>query len=94
MIERASMDVDPGSLVSINARAVDANEEEFCSQITLERGDVGVCVKRLQRALNVQETGEYGPYTEQKVKDFQELFELPITGIITPTDWALIEFIT
>jgi hypothetical protein len=97
MITAVHFDVDKGGTVSVSARSTDEPVEIICRRLTLQLGDEGACVKRIQKGLGFGEgglTGLFGPYTEQKVKDFQALFDLEVTGIITPKEWALIEFIT
>lgn len=54
----------------------------------LKLGSHGAAVKTLQRALPVQETGEFGPTTELIVKRFQGLNGLEVDGVVGPLTWA------
>ena len=55
----------------------------------LENGSKGNDVKRLQRLIGIGETGNFGPLTEQKVKDWQTANGLKVDGIVGDKTWAL-----
>lgn len=70
----------------------------------LMRGDSGIDVFRMQHSLNrisdsfplipkLQITGFFDENTENAVKVFQEVFGLPITGIVDSDTWYRIRFI-
>ncbi|MEM9970644.1 MAG: peptidoglycan-binding protein [Pseudomonadota bacterium] len=50
----------------------------------LRRGLTGAPVKRLQRHLNIAADGDFGPATEQAVRDFQAAAGLKVDGIAGP----------
>ena len=65
---------------------------------TVQRGDSGTSVARLQLILGYiglfypeiaspALDGIFGSGTEQAVRDFQQYFGLPVTGIVTASDW-------
>jgi hypothetical protein len=60
----------------------------------LQLGDAGLAVRRLQRALRRAGgspgpvDGQFGPDTEQAVRDFQESHDLDADGIAGPRSWA------
>jgi peptidoglycan hydrolase-like protein with peptidoglycan-binding domain len=54
----------------------------------LTRGSSGDAVKELQKALNVDVDGFFGPKTEDAVKAFQTAQSLPVDGIAGPRTWA------
>ncbi len=66
---------------------------------TVQTGDTGIAVARLQFLLGYISLfytgittpaldGIYGSKTAQAVRDFQQNFGLPVTGIVTADDWA------
>jgi len=61
---------------------------------TIEKGATGEAVKLLQHLLNnyvgpVDVDGEFGPSTEQAVKDFQEFWgSLTVDGIVGSLTWT------
>ncbi|GAA0534747.1 peptidoglycan hydrolase-like protein with peptidoglycan-binding domain [Saccharopolyspora erythraea NRRL 2338] len=67
-------------------------------QPSIKNGDTGEAVKRLQRALNrapdvpglmvLQVDGIFGPLTEGRVREFQQLIKsLIVDGIVGPLSW-------
>jgi len=50
----------------------------------LARGSVGDGVKEIQKALNIEVDGFFGPKTEQAVKEFQAAQSLDVDGIVGP----------
>ena len=70
----------------------------------LSLGDSGIDVFRMQHSLNVISnefplipkiaiTGYFGEETENAVRIFQEVFNLPVTGIVDSETWYRIRFI-
>lgn len=55
---------------------------------TVERGDRGVAVKRVQRALGLPADGVFGPKTVKAVKRFQAARGLTADGVVGPATWA------
>lgn len=53
----------------------------------LKRGSKSNNVKRLQRKLNLNADGTFGPKTENAVKEFQKKNGLKIDGIVGPITW-------
>jgi peptidoglycan hydrolase-like protein with peptidoglycan-binding domain len=59
-------------------------------------GDTGPGVEKVQFALvahgyNIKVDGNYGPQTENAVKDFQKNQGLKVDGIVGPITWAKLE---
>ncbi len=59
---------------------------------TIRQGSSGSVVRVLQQLLNFKELclrvdGEFGPLTEEAVKDFQRLNNLPVEGIVDAQTW-------
>jgi soluble lytic murein transglycosylase-like protein len=50
----------------------------------LERGDRGPAVATLQRKLDIQADGAFGPVTQRAVKRFQRRQDLAVDGIVGP----------
>jgi peptidoglycan hydrolase-like protein with peptidoglycan-binding domain len=72
--------------------------------LPLSLGDSGIDVFRMQHSLNVISnefplipkiaiTGYFGEETENAVRIFQEVFNLPVTGIVDSETWYRIRFI-
>jgi peptidoglycan hydrolase-like protein with peptidoglycan-binding domain len=57
---------------------------------TLNPGDQGRSVKRLQRALGVTPDGIYGPGTERRVRRFQRRHHLPGDAIVGAATWRML----
>ncbi|TVP60028.1 MAG: peptidoglycan-binding protein [Nodularia sp. (in: Bacteria)] len=53
-------------------------------QVNLRLGSSGAAVTEVQRALNVQPTGYYGPTTTRVVREFQARNNLRVDGIVGP----------
>jgi hypothetical protein len=58
------------------------------TQRTLEQGDQGADVARLQQSLGVPIDGDFGPVTTAQVKAFQAAAGLVVDGIAGPLTWA------
>lgn len=54
---------------------------------TLKKGSKGNSVKELQKKLNLQVDGIFGPITEEAVKEFQKNNGLVDDGIVGPKTW-------
>lgn len=57
---------------------------------TIRRGDKGEEVSMLQRYLGINPVANFGPQTEQKVKDFQKANGLKDDGVVGPITWKKI----
>ena len=57
---------------------------------TVEPGDRGRTVKRLQRALGLTPDGIYGKGTKRAVRRFQRRHSLPVDGIAGPATWRML----
>lgn len=73
----------------------EAEEEDALP--TLARGAVGASVRQLQEALvelewEIDVDGDFGPATDEAVREFQEQNELDIDGIVGPLTWAALGF--
>lgn len=55
---------------------------------TVERGDRGAAVKKVQRALGLGADGIFGPNTAKAVKRFQARRGLTADGVVGPATWA------
>jgi peptidoglycan hydrolase-like protein with peptidoglycan-binding domain len=58
---------------------------------TLERGDRGAAVKKLQRLLHVRADGIFGKGTKRALKRFQRRHGLTADGIVGPATWAALK---
>ena len=54
----------------------------------LKRGSKGQAVKTLQTALGIGADGNFGPQTENKVKEYQATKALVVDGVVGPQTWA------
>jgi peptidoglycan hydrolase-like protein with peptidoglycan-binding domain len=54
------------------------------NHITLQPGDTGLTVKKLQAALGVAEDGVFGPDTTHALMAFQEEQGIDVDGIVGP----------
>ena len=76
--------VGPLTLAALDRRAAaDTNDGS-----TLERGDRGPAVERLQRALGITADGIFGKQTLKAVRAFQESAALAVDGIVGPRTLA------
>jgi peptidoglycan hydrolase-like protein with peptidoglycan-binding domain len=57
---------------------------------TLERGDRGPSVKRLQRALHLDADGVFGPGTKRAVRRFQRRHDLHADGVVGTATWRVL----
>src|SRR5947208_3519766 len=55
--------------------------------VSLQMGSEGESVKQIQARLSVQQTGMFGPTTENCVKAFQAAHGLDADGIVGPLTW-------
>lgn len=55
-----------------------------------KKGDNSPQVASLQKALNINADGKFGPATEQAVRDFQKKNNLTVDGIVGPKTWNLL----
>lgn len=55
--------------------------------VTLKKGSRGAQVVTLQRKLNLQADGIFGPLTEEAVKEFQKANGLTVDGIVGTNTW-------
>jgi len=68
------------------------------SHPTLRRGSRGPAVMELQRKLNgvsgagLVVDGDFGPRTEQAVRNFQAFFQLGVDGIVGPKTWGMVDY--
>lgn len=56
----------------------------------LAKGDKGQDVKRIQNALGVEPTGNFGPETQAKVKAYQDRKGLKADGVVGPATWNML----
>lgn len=54
------------------------------NHITLQQGNTGLTVKKLQAALGVAEDGVFGPDTTQALMAFQEEQGIAVDGVVGP----------
>lgn len=59
----------------------------------LRRGSKGEEVKVVQRLLVIKDDGDFGPITDQAVKDFQHKQKLVVDGVVGPKTWAKLDLI-
>ena len=77
------------ALASAHSRSSKASESaEVFERSALERGDRGLAVERLQRALGITADGIFGRQTLKAVRAFQESAALAVDGIVGPRTLA------
>ena len=54
---------------------------------TIKKGDRGEAVKTLQKILNLNVDGIFGPLTEESVKEFQKANKLTVDGVVGVNTW-------
>ena len=57
----------------------------------LRTGDRGTAVRRLQRALEIEDDGVFGPQTHARVIEFQESMGLEPDGVVGARSWAALK---
>lgn len=60
----------------------------------LRVGSRGESVKRLQRALGLEDDGRFGPETKARVEHFQEAEGLPVDGVVGRRTWDALKNMT
>lgn len=58
------------------------------SPVVLRIGSTGGEVKRLQRLLQIEVDGRFGPETDEAVRDFQAAAGLPVDGMVGKRTWG------
>lgn len=61
---------------------------------TIKKGSKGEDVKVVQRKLNLQVDGIFGPLTDEAVREFQKAKGLDVDGIVGPKTWAALGVVT
>lgn len=61
---------------------------------TLKKGSKGADVVTLQKKLNLQPDGIFGPLTEEAVEEFQKNNGLTVDGIVGPKTWEKLGVVT
>ncbi len=90
-----------GDDVSTVGSAIPTNITGTYPGTPLELGDSGISVFRMQHSLNrisdnypaipkIEATGYFDEETEAAVRSFQEVFDLPVTGIVDEATWYMI----
>lgn len=64
---------------------------ELYDLVLLRRGTRGSTVKKLQKKLEIDADGKFGPATEKAVKEYQETNGLKADGIVGPNTLAKLE---
>jgi peptidoglycan hydrolase-like protein with peptidoglycan-binding domain len=57
---------------------------------TLRRGSKGEHVTFLQKMIGASVDGDFGPKTEARVRWYQKMRRLPVTGVADPATWRSI----
>ncbi|MCA9333503.1 peptidoglycan-binding protein [Candidatus Saccharibacteria bacterium] len=83
----------PGTVVAFKPLSGNSSS----TKPTLRKGDNGSTVSELQRALNQRGAnlvvdGDFGPKTEQAVKNFQASAGIAVDGIVGPQTWGALGF--
>ena len=55
---------------------------------SIERGDQGPLVRKIQEILNITVDGDFGPKTEAAVRAFQSEWDLHVDGVVGPKTWS------
>ena len=79
-----------GALLAAAAVAMLAAPASANALPTLERGDRGRSVERLQRALHVTADGVFGASTARAVRRFQRRHDLDADGVVGATTWRVL----
>ena len=58
---------------------------------TLRQGDEGEEVRKLQRALGIDDDGDFGPNTKKAVRAFQKKNGLYVDGVVGKNTWARLD---
>ena len=85
----------------VRSEGISSEEISDIFESSLEMGDVGVEVRELQYLLDfisifndsipsVRIDGVFGESTENAVRSFQQAYEIPVTGKVTPNVWDVI----
>lgn len=92
------LDVDgvagPATLAALG---IVTHSHSHSSHPQLERGSQGRSVRQLQEALveqgwDIDVDGDFGPGTEEAVREFQDQNGLDVDGIVGPNTWAALGF--
>jgi hypothetical protein len=84
----AVMAIGGGAAVAGNGGTTAGQEDTRSASVTLEPGERGSAVKRLQRKLGVTVSGYYGPLTKKAVKRFQRRHGMKADGVAGPQTLA------
>ncbi len=93
-----NLDVDgvagPATLAALG---IATHSHQSSSHPQLELGSQGRAVRQLQEALveqgwEIDVDGDFGPGTDEAVREFQEENELDVDGIVGPATWAALGF--
>lgn len=93
-----NLDVDgvagPATLAALG---IVSHSSSSSSNPTLEQGSTGRAVRQLQEALveqgwEIDVDGDFGPATDEAVREFQEENELDADGVVGPQTWAALGF--
>jgi hypothetical protein len=80
----ALMALGGGAAIAGNGGTTSGEESAHSASVTLEPGDSGSAVKRLQRKLGLTADGVYGPATKRAVKRFQRRVGIRADGVAGP----------
>jgi peptidoglycan hydrolase-like protein with peptidoglycan-binding domain len=72
-------------------KVIPATEQGPAGRPTLRRGMQVDLVKTIQKKLNVEQTGLFGPKTEAAVRDLQRARGMVPDGIVGPRTWAALD---
>jgi len=77
-------------LAGVGAADANAAPRASAAAATLQKGDSGPAVKRLQRLLGGPVDGEFGPNTERRVRAFQKRHRMRVDGVVGPSTWRVL----
>jgi peptidoglycan hydrolase-like protein with peptidoglycan-binding domain len=64
---------------------------KMLQDILVSNGFLGAAGKRLGRVSSTRADGIFGAVTESAVKDLQQRYNLPVTGIVDPATWEVLD---
>ena len=64
---------------------------KLLQQVLLDNGFLGAAGVRLGNPDGIAVDGIFGPVTESAVRDLQQRYKNPVTGVVTPATWETID---
>ncbi len=68
-----------------------SSKVKILQQLLLSNGFLGAAGARLHRPRATVADGVFGSVTQSAIRDLQQRYELPITGIVNPVTWEVLD---